>query len=106
MALWLKRGSTAAATRQENDRQVRETVERILADIATNGDEAVRRLSVQFDKLDRDSYELTPAEIDACIATLSPRDIKDIEFPQTQVRTFAQNQRETILDLGGGTRPA
>lgn len=105
MALWLKRGSTAAATRQENDRQVRETVERILADIATNGDEAVRRLSVQFDKLDRDSYELTPAEIDACIATLSPRDIKDIEFAQTQVRNFAQKQRETILDLEVETLP-
>jgi sulfopropanediol 3-dehydrogenase len=105
MAQWLKKGSTGASMRQDADRQVRETVERILADIAENGDEAVRRLSVQFDKLDRESYQLTQVEIDACMATLTPRDIKDIEFAQTQVRNFAQKQRETILDLEVETLP-
>jgi sulfopropanediol 3-dehydrogenase len=105
MARWIKRGSTGASTKQEADRQVRETVERILDDIGQNGDEAVRRLSIQFDKLDRESYQLSQAEIDDCIATLSPRDIKDIEFAQTQVRNFAQKQRETIRDLEVETLP-
>ena len=105
MARWIKQGSTALSSRLEADRQVRDTVERILADIAENGDAAVRRLSVQFDKLDRESYALTQAEIDACIGSLTKRDIADIEFAQTQIRNFARLQRETILDLEVETMP-
>ena len=105
MAHWIKRGSTGQTTRQEADRQVRDTVERILADISENGDEAVRRLSIQFDKLDRESYALTQAEIEECIGSLTKRNIEDIEFAQTQIRNFAKMQRETILDLEVETLP-
>jgi sulfopropanediol 3-dehydrogenase len=105
MAEWIKRGSTGASVQQATDRQVSQTVEGILADIAENGDAAVRRLSVQFDNFDRDSYRLSQAEIDACIATLSAREIKDIEFAQTQVRNFARQQRATIRDLEVETLP-
>jgi len=105
MAHWIKRGSTGLTTRQEADRQVRDTVERILADISDNGDEAVRRLSIQFDKLDRESYALTQAEIEECIGSLTKRNIEDIEFAQTQIRNFAKMQRETILDLEVETLP-
>ena len=104
MATWLKRGVDAAAAAQ-TDRQVRDTVESILADVAARGDAAVRELSVKFDNWDRESYRLTPAEIQACIDQLSPRDIADIEFAQTQVRNFAQHQRDTMQDLEVETLP-
>jgi sulfopropanediol 3-dehydrogenase len=104
MAIWLKRGADAAVV-ANTDRQVRETVEGILADIAARGDDAVRELSVKFDKWDRESYRLTPSEIQACIDQLSPRDIADIEFAQTQVRNFAQHQRDTMQDLEVETIP-
>ena len=65
----------------------------------------MRDLSIRFDQWDRDSYRLTPDEIQACIDTLSPQDIKDIEFAQAQVRNFAQIQRASITDVEVETLP-
>ena len=104
MAEYLKRGATAAA-KAEDDRRVRDTVEGILADIATRGDAAVRELSIKFDRWDRDSYRLTPGEIQDCIDQLSGQDLKDIEFAQTQVRNFAQIQRASLHDVEVETLP-
>jgi len=104
MALYLKRGATAEAKAATN-RQVRDTVEGILADIEARGDAAVRELSIRFDKWDRDTYRLSDAEIQACIDTLSPQDLKDIAFAQTQVRNFAQIQRDSMKDVEVETLP-
>ncbi len=104
MAQYLKRGATAEA-KSDRDRQVRDTVETILADIEARGDAAVRELSIKFDNWDRESYRLTDAEIQACIDTLSPQDVKDIEFAQTQVRNFAQIQRDSMKDVEVETLP-
>ncbi|TPG55268.1 histidinol dehydrogenase [Sphingomonas glacialis] len=104
MARYLKRGATAEAKATAN-RQIRDTVETILADIETRGDAAVRDLSIRFDGWDRESYRLSPAEIQACIDELSPQAVKDIEFAQTQVRNFAQIQRDSMLDVEVETLP-
>ncbi|MGI4976675.1 MAG: histidinol dehydrogenase [Janthinobacterium lividum] len=104
MQTWLKRGQETAAA-NEADRKVRETVESILADIAARGDAAVRDLSVRFDRWDRDTYRLSPAEIDACLAELKPRDLEDIAFAQAQVRNFAQHQRDALRDIEVETLP-
>ena len=104
MAEWLKRGATAE-TRADKDRDVRSTVEAILADIETRGDAAVRELSVRFDSWDRESYRLEPHEIQACIDQLTGQDLKDIEFAQTQVRNFAQIQRDSMTDVEVETLP-
>jgi sulfopropanediol 3-dehydrogenase len=100
----LKRGATAESKAAAN-RQVRDTVETILADIEARGDAAVRDLSIRFDGWDRDSYRLSDVEIAACIDTLSPQDVKDIEFAQTQVRNFAQIQRNSMRDVEVETLP-
>ena len=104
MAEWLKRGATAK-TKADSDRQVRDTVEGILADIEARGDDAVRELSIRFDGWDRDDYRLTPAEIQECLDQLSGQDLKDIEFAQTQVRNFAQIQRDSMRDVEVETLP-
>ncbi len=104
MARWLKRGRDLEATASA-DRQVREVVEKILADIAARGDAAVRELSVRFDNWDRDDYRLSAAEIQACLDQLTERDISDIEFAQKQVRTFAQHQRDALRDIEVETLP-
>lgn len=104
MAEWLKRGATAES-KAETNRQVRDTVEAILADIEKRGDDAVRELSVKFDKWDRESYRLTPAEIQDCIDQLTGQDLKDIEFAQKQVRNFAQIQRDSMKDVEVETLP-
>jgi sulfopropanediol 3-dehydrogenase len=104
MAEWLKRGATSEA-KADSDRKVRDSVEAILADIAARGDAAVRDLSIKFDNWDRDSYRLTSAEIQACIDQLSLQDLKDIAFAQTQVRNFAQIQRDSMKDVEVETLP-
>lgn len=104
MAEWLKRGAGSAA-KAEGDRQVRDTVEAILADIEARGDAAVRDLSIKFDRWDRDDYRLSAAEIQGCIDQLSGQDLKDIEFAQAQVRNFAQIQRASMTDVEVETLP-
>ncbi len=104
MAVWLKRGA-AAEFKADVDRKVRDIVEGTLADIEQRGDAAVRELSIKFDNWDREDYRLSPAEIQACIDTLSKQDLKDIEFAQTQVRNFAQIQRESMRDVEVETLP-
>jgi sulfopropanediol 3-dehydrogenase len=104
MPIWLKRGKDVEE-RAEADRQVRDTVETILADIEKRGDDAVRELSRKFDNWDRRDFRLTQAEIENCIAQLTDQDLTDIEFAQTQVRNFAQAQRNTMQDLEVETLP-
>jgi sulfopropanediol 3-dehydrogenase len=104
MAEWLKRG-TSAEVRAEADRKVRDVVEATLADIEARGDDAVRDLSNRFDGWDREDYRLTPAEIQDCLDQLTGQDLKDIEFAQTQVRRFAEIQRESMKDVEAETLP-
>jgi sulfopropanediol 3-dehydrogenase len=104
MAKYLKRGATAEA-KAETNREVRDTVEHILADIEARGDDAVRELSIRFDKWDRESFRLSASDIQSCIDMLSSQDLKDIEFAQTQVRNFAQIQRDSIKDVEVETLP-
>ena len=93
--------SQAAVT----DAAVTTTVEKLLAEVADGGDAAVRRLSVQFDSLDRDSYRLTDAEIAACVEGLTRQERIDLDFAQDQIRNFAKAQRATMLDLEVETVP-
>jgi len=104
MAKHLKFGRDAVA-RAEDLAKVRSTVETILADIEKRGDAAVRELSIKFDKWDRADYRLTDAEVRACLAELSARDIEDIKFAQEQVRNFAQIQRDSMKDVEVETLP-
>jgi sulfopropanediol 3-dehydrogenase len=104
MARFLKRGRDADAV-AEDDAKVRATVENILADIKARGDAAVRELSIRFDKWDRQNFRLSENEIQACLDQLTPRDLEDIRFAQTQVRNFAEHQKAALRDIEVETLP-
>ncbi len=104
MAKILKEGVDQGVVKAANDK-VRDIVETTLADIEKRGDAAVRDLSVKFDNWDRSDYRLSQDEINACLAQMSPQDIKDIEFAQEQVRNFAQIQRDSMKDVEVETMP-
>jgi sulfopropanediol 3-dehydrogenase len=87
------------------DQKVRETVEDILAQVEEKKDIAIRELSKKFDNWEPKDFRLTPAEIEKAISQVSRRDLDDIRFAQTQVRNFAQKQKETMLDLEVETLP-
>ena len=101
---YLKRGQDAAA-HAAADAQVRATVEAILAEIARRGDDAVREYSRKFDQWDPASFVLSQAEIEAAVKKLSPREVDDIRFAQTQIRGFAQIQRDSMHDVEVETLP-
>jgi len=104
MARHLKRGLDASAIKAA-DAKVRETVEKILADIETRRDRAVRELSQQFDNWSPKSFKLSPEETERAIAQVSKRGLDDIRFAQTQVRNFAEKQKATMRDLEVETLP-
>jgi sulfopropanediol 3-dehydrogenase len=104
MIRYLKRGKDAQG-RADDDAQVRATVEGILKDIEQRGDAAVRDYSRKFDGWDPASFALSQGQIEAAVGQLSAREIEDILFAQTQIRNFAQIQRDSMRDVEVETLP-
>ena len=104
MAFYLK-SALASSEIEAEDARVRETVDRMILEVDNRGDAAVHDFAVKFDGLDRESYRLTDSEIAACIDSVSKSDLDDIRFAQTQVRNFAQKQKDCLLDLEVETLP-
>lgn len=89
----------------EVDKKVQETVASILDDIRVRGEEAVRELSIKFDKWNPESFRLSQKQIDECVNSLPKETIADIEFAQAQIRRFAEAQRSCLTDLDIETEP-
>ena len=104
MIKYLKRGKDTAAI-SAADAKVRQTVETILADITARGDDAVKEYSKKFDNWEPKEFTLSNDEINKAIKKLSARELEDIKFAQTQVRNFAQIQRDSMLDVEVETLP-
>ena len=104
MIKYLKRGKDTAAI-SAADAKVRQTVETILADITARGDDAVKEYSKKFDNWEPKEFTLSNDEINKAIKKLSARELEDIQFAQTQVRNFAQIQRNSMLDVEVETLP-
>ena len=105
MARQIKAPSRTAEAIGRDERSLRETVERIIDDVRTRGDAAVRDWSVKLDRWDRDGYQLSDDEVRACVARLSSLELDDLRFAQDQVRNFAERQRECLVDLEVETLP-
>jgi sulfopropanediol 3-dehydrogenase len=100
----LKHGATEAE-KTAADRQVRQTVEGILEDVAARGDAAVRDLSAKFDKWEPAAFRLRPDEIQSLMDSLPEQVITDIKFAQAQIRRFALAQKDALRDIEIETLP-
>lgn len=100
----IKKGITYAESK-EADLKVRALVENMLENVAANGDKAVREYSEKLDKWSPESFRLSSVQIRQIIAGLPEQVIEDITFAQTQIRNFAQIQRESIKDVEVETLP-
>ena len=94
-----------AAVKAENSLQVRQTVEKILGDISTRGEQAVREYSEKFDKWSPPTFRLSKSEIEDCVRSLPSQTLDDIKFAQTQIRNFALAQRAALRDVEVQTLP-
>ncbi|CAM5788715.1 histidinol dehydrogenase [Castellaniella caeni] len=101
---YLKTGKSANE-RRSDDRKVEQAVAGIIADIEARGDEAVHELSKKFDDFDRPSFRLTDGEIQDLMSQVTHQQRTDIEFAQTQIRNFAQHQKDALLDIEVETLP-
>ena len=104
MAKWLKQ-AISKQDKDEAQQQVRETVEKLLADIESRGDTAVRELSKRFDNWEPEEFKLSEEQIQDCINRLDTRTLDDIRFAQDQIRNFAQLQRDSMKDVEEETLP-
>ena len=104
MTKWLKQ-AISKQDKDEAQQQVRETVEKLLADIETRGDTAVRELSKRFDNWEPEKFKLSEEQIQDCINRLDTRTLDDIRFAQDQIRNFAQLQRDSMKDVEEETLP-
>ena len=94
----IKKGITYAESK-EADLKVRATVESMLNDVTERGDAAVRDLSAKLDKWSPASFRLSDVQIENIVSDLPQQVIDDIKFAQTQIRNFAQKQRDALRDI-------
>ncbi len=89
----------------ETDAETAAVVTRMLVDLEKNGMDAVRQYSRKFDDWDPPSFQLSEAEIREGIAKVPEQGIRDTDYCQGNVRTFAQAQLKTMLPLEVEIRP-
>lgn len=104
MIKYVKKGKKEEE-KKEFLQQVKSTVETIIEDIENDGDSAIAKYSETFDKWNPKSFRLSREEILACYEELDDSVIEDIKWAQTQVRNFAQIQRDSMKDVEVETLP-
>ena len=104
MIRYLKKGISEKEDKV-NQNNVSNIVSEIINNIQTDGDKAVRELSVKFDKWDPDDFKLTNDQINLAIKKLPNSTIEDIKYAQTQVRNFAEIQKKSMSDVEIETLP-
>ena len=87
------------------DAKVRETVERIIADVKKRGDAAVRELSEKLDGWSPAAFRLSKSEIESLVGLVASSTIDDIKFAQTQVARFAESQKSALRNVELETIP-
>ena len=104
MIKYLKEG-TKTKSLASSDKKIKDIVENILSDVAAQGDKAVMAYSQKFDQWQPSSFRLSAEDIASCHEVLTEEQINDIKFAQTQVRNFAQIQRQALQDVEVETLP-
>ena len=92
---YLKKATHTSST-DESD--VRDTVQTILNDIETGGDDVAMEYAAKFDQYEG-NIRLTAEEIEAAAAKVPERLKKDIQFAHDNVRRFAEAQKTTLKDF-------
>ena len=85
--------------------EVRATVEAVIDDIRSRGDEAVREYSLKYDNYGPESFLLDEKQLIGIMDCVPQQVLDDIEFVQSQVRVMAQRQLESLTDFEIETLP-
>ncbi|MFI9025515.1 histidinol dehydrogenase [Streptomyces sp. NPDC053560] len=99
------KAATTSSTAPSGDDTVGQAVRELIADVRKRGDEAVRELSVRFDRWEPESFRLGEEQLAEIIGTLDDQVIEDIKTVQANVRRFAEAQRESMSEIEVETSP-
>jgi len=102
MAVYLKKAQERPA---EDLSQVRETVRRIIEKVKQEGEDAVRHYSETFDKWAPKSFRIAEDEMRSARDKLPVSMAEDIDYCQTQIRSFAREQMKRLVDFEVETMP-
>ena len=92
----------AAPPRQRlMDKQLRESVEKIIDKIIAEGDTALREYSLMFDKAERTAFRVSDQEIADAMSHVSPKLLDDLRFAANNIEKFARCQMESISGVEG-----
>jgi sulfopropanediol 3-dehydrogenase len=89
----------------QHDPETATIVSQMLLELEKHGMDAVRKYSRQFDDWDPRAFRLSIDDINAAIGHLSEQTIRDTDFCQQNVRSFARAQLETLRSLEVELRP-
>ena len=90
---------------EEDISEVRDTVYQILRKVKSEGEEAVRYYSEKFDNWSPKSFRVSADEIQKAKKNLPSSMVEDIDFCQAQIRNFAHEQMNRLLDFEVETLP-
>lgn len=79
--------------------EIPQLVQKILQDVQSRGDTAVRAYSKEFDRYAGEALEISMPERLAALGELDPQTRADTEFAIERVKAFAQAQLSTLLPL-------
>ncbi len=92
-------------TPEEVTQEIRDTVSRIIADVAREGTVAVRRYSEHFDGWSPPSFRVSQEAIDRAAEEMDTTVAASTRFLIDQVTGFARLQRKTLVDFEVETLP-
>jgi len=101
---WLYQGAKVS-TRSRSEStvaNVSEIVGDILEDVKSRGNAALDHFCTKFDKVPH--KRLSQADILACIDKCSAQEVLDIKYAQSNIKRFAQLQRDSMQDVEVETR--
>lgn len=102
MAEYLKK----AVERPEEDiSEVRKIVSQILERVKKEGEAGLRYYSEKFDKWSPKNFRVSEDQFLAARKSLPDSEVEDIDFCQTQIRNFAREQMQRIVDFEVETLP-
>lgn len=96
MAEYLKK---AIPPKHQDLKRIRDTVTEILERVQQEGEEAVRHYSRQFDNWAPSTFRVEPQAIQTARKQLSDELLRAMEFAHNQIKSFAQVQRESMLEF-------
>jgi histidinol dehydrogenase len=82
------------ARSSEIDGSVTKTVQSIVDDVRSRGDEALREYTLKFDGVNIQSFELTQDDLDRAYAEVSDDIIKSLERAAVNIRDFHERQKQ------------